>query len=78
MSHVDAVVPDTARWEQSAAYRLDRHPGVRSFVENAGLGFAVPYLHNGEHRDYLPDFIVRLAGRRGALSGVGDQGLRPA
>ena len=61
-SHVNAVVPDTARWEQSAAYRLDRHPGVRAFVKNAGLGFAVPYLHNGEHHDYLPDFIVRLAG----------------
>ena len=61
-SHVNAVVPDTAKWEQSAAYRLDRHPGVRAFVKNAALGFAIPYLHDGEHRDYLPDFIVRLAG----------------
>ena len=33
-----------------------------SFVKNAGLGFAIPYLHNGEHHEYLPDFIVRLAG----------------
>ena len=61
-SHVNAVVPDTARWEQSAAYRLDTHEQVHSFVKNAALGFAIPYLHNGQHHDYLPDFIVRLAG----------------
>ena len=61
-SHINAVVPDTAKWEQSAAYRLDTHDLVHSFVKNAGLGFAIPYLHNGEHHEYLPDFIVRLAG----------------
>ena len=61
-SHVNAVVPDTAKWEQTAAYRLDAHDLVRSFVKNAGLGFAIPYLHNGEHHEYLPDFIVRLTG----------------
>ena len=61
-SHINAVVPDTAKWEQSAAYRLDTHDLVQSFVKNAGLGFAIPYLHNGEHHEYLPDFIVRLAG----------------
>ena len=61
-SHINAVVPDTAKWEQTAAYRLDTHELVHSFVKNAGLGFAIPYLHNGEHHEYLPDFIVRLAG----------------
>ncbi len=61
-SHINAVAPDTAKWEQSAAYRLDSHDLVHSFVKNAGLGFAIPYLHNGEHHDYLPDFIVRLTG----------------
>ena len=55
-------MPDTAKWEQTAAYRLDTDDRVRAFVKNAGLGFAVPYLHNGEHHEYLPDFIVRLAG----------------
>ena len=59
-SHINAVVPDTAKWEQTAAYRLDRHERVRSFVKNAGLGFAMPYLHNGEQHEYVPDFIVRL------------------
>ena len=61
-SHVNAVVPDTAKWEQSAAYQLDTHDSVHSFVKNAGLGFAIPYLHNGDPHEYLPDFIVRLTG----------------
>ena len=61
-SHVNAVVPDTAKWEQSAAYRLDTHDLVDSFAKNAGLGFAIPYLHNGEQHEYLPDFIVRMIG----------------
>ncbi|MFO0115647.1 MAG: BPTD_3080 family restriction endonuclease [Betaproteobacteria bacterium] len=59
-SHVNYVVADTDKWEQSAAYYLDRHPRTRSFVKNAGLGFAIPYLYNGEQHDYVPDFVVRL------------------
>ena len=61
-SHVNLVVADTARWEQSAAYALDTHPAVEAFAKNAGLGFAIPYLHNGQAHDYLPDFLVRLRG----------------
>ncbi|MGH7331193.1 MAG: BPTD_3080 family restriction endonuclease, partial [Candidatus Rokuibacteriota bacterium] len=59
-SHLNYVVADTAKWEQSAAYVLDTHPLVEAFVKNAGLGLAIPYLHNGQVHDYLPDFIVRL------------------
>ena len=61
-SHVNYVVPDTKRWEQSAAYYIDKHNAVHSFVKNAGLGFAVPYLHNGQMHDYMPDFIIRFKG----------------
>jgi type III restriction enzyme len=61
-SHVNYVVPDTKRWEQSAAYYIDKHSDVHSFVKNAGLGFAIPYLHNGQMHDYMPDFIIRLQG----------------
>lgn len=39
---------------------IDSHPGVAAFTKNAGLGFAIPYLHNGQPHDYVPDFIVRL------------------
>lgn len=60
-SHVNFVVADTKRWEQSAAYYIDTHRATGAFVKNAGLGFAIPYVHNGENHDYVPDFIVRLA-----------------
>jgi hypothetical protein len=39
---------------------LDMHATVQAFVKNQGLGFAIPYLDNGEPHDYIPDFIVRL------------------
>jgi len=58
--HLNYVVPDTAKWEQTAAYYIDRHPVVGAFVKNAGLGFAISYLHNGQMHDYVPDFIIRL------------------
>ncbi|MFH1609140.1 MAG: type III restriction endonuclease subunit R, partial [Candidatus Bipolaricaulota bacterium] len=61
-SHVNYLVADTKRWEESAAYVLDTHPAVEAFVKNQGFGFAIPYLHNGEPHDYVPDFIVRLKG----------------
>ena len=59
-SHVNYVVADTRVWEQSAAYVLDTHPLVATFVKNAGLGFGIPYVHNGWGHDYVPDFVIRL------------------
>lgn len=59
-SHLNYVVADTKRWEQEAAYHIDTHAAVDAFVKNAGLGFAIPYLHNGQPHDYVPDFIIRL------------------
>jgi type III restriction enzyme len=59
-SHLNYIVADTKRWEQSAAYYLDTNDVVKSFAKNAGLGFAIPYLHNGQMHDYVPDFLVRL------------------
>lgn len=59
-SHLNYVVLDTRKWEQSAAFYLDKHPAVDSFAKNAGLGFAIPYLHNGQMHDYVPDFLIRL------------------
>jgi type III restriction enzyme len=60
--HLNFVVNDTITWEQSAAYVLEHHPAVRSFVKNFGLNFTIPYLHNGKPSDYLPDFVARLNG----------------
>jgi type III restriction enzyme len=59
-SHLNYVVADTKIWEQSAAYRIDNDTNVRSFVKNQGLGFAIPYLYNGQMHDYVPDFLIRL------------------
>jgi type III restriction enzyme len=58
--HLNYAVADTKRWEQSAAYFIDTSDVVDAFVKNSGLGFAIPYLHNGQMHDYIPDFIVRL------------------
>jgi type III restriction enzyme len=58
--HLDYAVADTRKWEQSAAYFIDTHPLTAAFVKNMGLGLGIPYFHNGQAHDYLPDFIVRL------------------
>lgn len=59
-SHLNYVVMDTSRWEQSASYYIDTHEKVAAFVKNQGLGLAIPYLYNGQSHDYIPDFLVRL------------------
>lgn len=59
-SHLNYVVADTERWEQTAAFYLDTDEHVIAFVKNFNLGFAIPYSHNGEAREYLPDFLARL------------------
>ena len=61
-SHLNAVVADTKRLEQAAAWHLDKHDRVFSFAKNERMGFAIPYLHNGERHEYLPDFVIRLEG----------------
>ena len=60
-SHLNFVVADTKVWEQAAAYVIDTHDKVESFVKNPGLGFAIPYLHNGEPHDYVrtSSFVLR-------------------
>ncbi len=58
--HLNFAVADTANWEQAAAARLDRSPLVRAFVKNEFLGFAIPYIHDGQDHEYYPDYLVRL------------------
>jgi type III restriction enzyme len=59
-SHVNYVVIDS-QLEARAAQKLDGTKYVSAWVKNAGLGLGIPYVHNGEKHDYIPDFIVRLA-----------------
>jgi type III restriction enzyme len=58
--HLNYAAADTKKWEQSAAVRLDKHPSVLAFVKNEQLGFTIPYLHNGEPHDYIPDYLVHV------------------
>ena len=58
--HVSHVVADTGQWEQKAAQSLEEMDEVLCYVKNQNLGFAIPYTHEGEEREYYPDFIVRL------------------
>ena len=58
--HITHVVADTASWEQKLAQTLEDLPEVECYVKNQGLGFTIPYTHNGDEKNYTPDFIVRL------------------
>ena len=60
--HLNYAVADTKKWEQTETCIIDTHPLVDAFVKNQNLGFAIPYLHNGQPHDYVPDFIIRLKG----------------
>ena len=56
--HLNAMVADTQKWEQSAAFLLDTHPGVKKWVKNDRVGFFIPYRARGLPAKYVPDFIV--------------------
>lgn len=59
-SHLNYMVADTERWEQTTSFYPDSDEHVVAFVKNFNLGFALPYSHNGEAKEYLPDFLARL------------------
>lgn len=56
-SHVNYAVWDST-WETELCRVVERHPRVRAYVKNQGMGFEVPYAFKGEARTYRPDFIV--------------------
>lgn len=56
--HLNAMVADTKKWEQSAGFLLDSHPGIKSWVKNDRLGFFIPYRNRGLPARYVPDFIA--------------------
>ena len=59
--HVTHVVLDSG-WERAVAQALEELPEVAAYVKNDHLGFTIPYTHAGQTRQYVPDFLVRLAG----------------
>ncbi len=58
--HISHVVADTRDWEQRAVIALEDIEEVHAYVKNHGLDFTIPYTINGEERQYIPDFIVRM------------------
>ena len=58
--HISHVVADTESWEQKMAQALEEMDEVICYVKNHNLGFTIPYTLNGEDRNYIPDFIVRV------------------
>ena len=49
-----------SRLELLTAEALDAHPRVRRWARNFGLGWTIPYHHEGAWRRYEPDFIAVL------------------
>lgn len=67
-SHVSHVVLDS-KWENEAAYHLERSPHVLAYVKNDHLDFELFYEWRGSTHRYLPDYIVRIgAGAREPVS----------
>ena len=50
-----------SRLELLTAQALDSHPLVRRWARNFGLGWTIPYHHEGAWRRYEPDFTASLA-----------------
>lgn len=57
-SHVNAVVGDSD-WERIFAKTCEETDSVLSYVKNDYLGFTIPYMKEGQERQYYPDFILR-------------------
>lgn len=58
--HISHVVADTSSWEQKMAQALEDMPEVVAYAKNHNLQFFIPYTLNGQQKNYIPDFLVRL------------------
>lgn len=47
-------------WERQFAEIVQAHPRVMAFARNHNLGLEIPYLREGEHHRYIPDFVARI------------------
>ena len=58
--HISHVVADTGSWEQKIAQTLEDMKEVFAYAKNYNIGFSIPYTINGQEKNYIPDFLVRL------------------
>ena len=66
--HVNWAVCD-GDWEAEFCRVVEKHPQVRAYVKNQGLGLEVPYRMGSVSRRYIPDFVLLVDDGR-----VDDQG----
>jgi type III restriction enzyme len=59
LCHVNWVICDSD-WEAEFCRVVERHPRVKAYIKNQGLGLEIPYLYKGIPRTYIPDFIVQI------------------
>ncbi|MBW2066117.1 MAG: restriction endonuclease subunit R, partial [Deltaproteobacteria bacterium] len=58
--HISHVVADTGSWEQKMAEALEEIEEVFAYAKNHNVGFSIPYTIDGQEKNYVPDFLVRL------------------
>lgn len=60
--HISHVVADTESWEQKMAQVIEDELDdiVVRYAKNHNLGFTIPYIFEGEQKQYVPDFIVLI------------------
>lgn len=59
--HLNAMVADTKKWEQSTAFALDAQSDhVERWIKNDHVGFYIPYRKRNIPARYIPDFIAVL------------------
>lgn len=66
--HISHVVADTDSWEQKMAQTLESMDQVASYFKNHNVGFTIPYTLNGQERNYVPDFVLKLRTSAGEVN----------
>ena len=64
-SHVSHVVLDEKwdkTWDESAPCYLEESPNVLAYGKNDQPHFGISYEWNGETRQYVPDYLIKIAG----------------
>ena len=62
--HVNWAICDS-EWEAEFCRVVEKHPLVRAYVKNQGLGLEVPYQMGSTSRRYIPDFVLLVDDGRG-------------
>jgi type III restriction enzyme len=47
-------------WEAKLAETLEEMDEVTCYAKNFQLGFTIPYTFDGEERQYMPDYLIRM------------------